>query len=169
MLDGWPAMPEAGEYGEGREDLTHVPATLGEFDRHGGLEALWLELRYRWPIFADAEDAAPQDRAGTRQANVVAPKDPTAEPTSSRTAQGTADATTEAATAIDAAIGLLAKHPDWTDFRIAKAAGCTPPNLSKSGRYQAAREAIKKLGEEGSRHNARHRGADMDQYADEDD
>jgi hypothetical protein len=77
---------------------------------------------------------------------------------------------------ITVAIGILSKHPEWTDRQIADAAGCTAPNLSQSTRWRTAREAVKGIGEEerksGGKQRGRdkankHRGTDMDQYADD--
>src|SRR5262249_46332240 len=45
--------------------------------------------------------------------------------------------------AIDTAIGLLSKHPDWTDEMIANEAGCSGSNLSQNKRYKSAREAVR--------------------------
>jgi hypothetical protein len=77
---------------------------------------------------------------------------------------------------ITQAIALKQKHPDWTAKRIAGVVGCAPANLSQSPRWKMVNRAIKGVGQQASRREGedrrakarggRHRGTDMDQYAD---
>jgi len=66
---------------------------------------------------------------------------------------------------VDAAIGVLRKHPEWTDTRIAEAVGCTAANLSGNDGYKAVRKAIKDAGKKDRHRSSRDRGREMDQYA----
>jgi len=43
---------------------------------------------------------------------------------------------------VDTAIGLLTRHPEWSDRKIAEAAGCNPWTLSRSDRYKAVRRVF---------------------------
>jgi hypothetical protein len=67
---------------------------------------------------------------------------------------------------ITAAIALLRQHPEWTDKAIAAEVGCSPANLSKSHLWRAARQGIKGQGQETHHRAKRHRGTEMDEYAD---
>jgi hypothetical protein len=41
---------------------------------------------------------------------------------------------------------MLAKHPDWTNAKIAGAVGCNKKYLSQDKTFREARRAIKELG-----------------------
>jgi hypothetical protein len=64
------------------------------------------------------------------------------------------------------AIALLRKHPDWSDRKIASEVECSGAYLSQKKEWRAARKVIKGLGQESQHRDRRHRGHDMDQYAD---
>jgi hypothetical protein len=66
--------------------------------------------------------------------------------------------------ALDRALAVLRKHPDWPDSRIAEEAGCSGPYLSGQKIWKASRKAIKGQGQDGVRRSGKHRGTDMDQY-----
>jgi hypothetical protein len=68
---------------------------------------------------------------------------------------------------IDAAIGLLTAHPDWSDPEIAEQVGCTVQNLSQSPRYRIARDGVRALNREQLRRAPKVMGRDMDMYPDE--
>ncbi len=62
------------------------------------------------------------------------------------------------------AMGMLYDHPDWASKSIAEEVGCTEEYLSRSQKFQAAREAIRVMGKAEMRRGERHRGNDMDEY-----
>jgi hypothetical protein len=68
---------------------------------------------------------------------------------------------------IAAALALLIEYPDWTNKAIAEAVGCSPPYLSQNSQFLAARKAIKGIGQESRQRSHKHRGSDMDEYADD--
>jgi hypothetical protein len=109
-------------------------------------------LKVQWCRSSAEDVAARKERAGLLS--------------SAPTPQQTAGPAAKRPNKIAAVLGLLAMHPDWTDKAIAEAVGCSLPNLSKNKRYRAAREAIKGQGQEARQRSRKHRGSDMDEYAD---
>jgi hypothetical protein len=66
------------------------------------------------------------------------------------------------------ALAVLTDHPDWTNEKIAGAAGCNVKYLSQAPKFKTARAAIRGLGHERQTRDRRSRGADMDRYAEGD-
>jgi hypothetical protein len=153
---------DALQHSDEHRDLTHVAKTLRELSLDGSTLQWWRETCQRWPIFVEARTLALDELRQSRAAQRA-----TTPPTDSGTVEPATK--TRAATAIDAAIGLLAKHPDWTDAAIAEAARCSASNLSKNKRFQMARKAVRGVGEESHNRSKQNRGADMDEYADDND
>jgi hypothetical protein len=91
--------------------------------------------------------------------------EPAATPTSSASNPAPTGPAAKPLRKLSVALVLLSEHPDWTDKAIAEAAGCSGAYLSKNLRYRAAREAIKGIGQESRQRSRKHRGSDMDEYA----
>jgi hypothetical protein len=71
---------------------------------------------------------------------------------------------TASAGKLEKALALLSGHPGWSDARIAREVGCSPAYLSKTPRWRMVRKAVKGIGQEDNRQDAKHRGNDMNAY-----
>jgi hypothetical protein len=148
-------QPEAPTYcGEPEYDADKRVGSIG-FYKDPADEELWIlkraTLKYNQQRLRDAE---PQLAADVP--TPAAPAEPPPEPTPPA----------EPLSKLGVALVLLSEHPDWTDKAIAEAAGCSGAYLSQNKRYQAARNAIKGIGQESRKRSRKHRGSDMDEYAD---
>jgi hypothetical protein len=121
-----------------------------------------------------AAAAAPAP-APTPPATGTALSEPTTETTTVEATEEQPDRS-RALSKVDQAVLLAMKHPDWSPTKIADEVGCTLANLSQSRRWQTVMEAREAAGQgkdlrEGNDarardHGGRHRGANMDEYAD---
>jgi hypothetical protein len=142
-------------------------ALQSESDARDPVRRLWSAMEGILPQLSLLETDAPRPAATEQPGNGGTAQTPL---TTGQAEEGRevprASAKKDKVNSIEKALGLLSKHPDWPDKRIAEAAGCSPANLSGNPKYRAAREAIKGIGQESRIRSKKHRGKDMDQYAD---
>lgn len=120
---------------------------------------------------ANASTATPTANSATIDVEAIARAVVALLPTAGTTATTDVDTitatTARPASKIAIALGVLAENPQWTDKRIADAAGCSPEYLSRHPLYRAARDALRDTGKIEMRRASRHRGANLDEYEDE--